>query len=231
MANISIKDVPEQWAEALRQRAARNHRSLQGELMALIEQAVQADVSAAPPGDNAVGKGARVVGWGPCWVTRLSGRAGRPSSRLLPNSTPSTRAPSTKSPWGSTSSAPTGIHVEPAPVRGGAAIALPGSATPLVVDCSTLAGLVFQEDLAGPGRRANCRQDPACAGLVAVRDGQRRGQEAESRSGGHCCRWPARCSVSSGSSCIRWSRPAFLRWPPSTNCRPTTPPTSGWLPN
>ncbi len=40
MANISIKDVPEQWAAALRQRAGRNHRSLQGELMALIEQAV-----------------------------------------------------------------------------------------------------------------------------------------------------------------------------------------------
>lgn len=40
MANISIKDVPEQWAEALRQRATRNHRSLQGELMSLIESAV-----------------------------------------------------------------------------------------------------------------------------------------------------------------------------------------------
>ncbi len=41
MANISIKDVPDAWAEALRQRAARNHRSLQGELMSIIEQAVQ----------------------------------------------------------------------------------------------------------------------------------------------------------------------------------------------
>lgn len=40
MANLSIKDVPEQWAEALRQRAARNHRSLQGELMSLVEQEV-----------------------------------------------------------------------------------------------------------------------------------------------------------------------------------------------
>ena len=40
MSNISIKDVPDQWAEALRQRAARNHRSLQGELMAIIERAV-----------------------------------------------------------------------------------------------------------------------------------------------------------------------------------------------
>lgn len=40
MPTLSIKDVPEQWAEVLRQRAARNHRSLQGELMSLIEQAV-----------------------------------------------------------------------------------------------------------------------------------------------------------------------------------------------
>ena len=41
MSNLSIKDVPEAWAESLRQRAARNHRSLQGELMAIIEQAVR----------------------------------------------------------------------------------------------------------------------------------------------------------------------------------------------
>jgi len=43
MPNLSIKDVPEAWAESLRQRAARNHRSLQGELMAIIEKAVTAD--------------------------------------------------------------------------------------------------------------------------------------------------------------------------------------------
>ena len=41
MSNLSVKDVPEPWAEALRQRAARNHRSLQGELMAIIEAAVR----------------------------------------------------------------------------------------------------------------------------------------------------------------------------------------------
>ncbi|HET8747962.1 MAG TPA: Arc family DNA-binding protein [Ramlibacter sp.] len=40
MPNLSIKDVPEELAEALRQRAARNHRSLQGELMAIIHEAV-----------------------------------------------------------------------------------------------------------------------------------------------------------------------------------------------
>ena len=42
MSNLSIKDVPEAWAESLRQRATRNHRSLQGELMAIIERAVTA---------------------------------------------------------------------------------------------------------------------------------------------------------------------------------------------
>lgn len=53
MTNLSIKDVPEAWAQALRDRAARNHRSLQGELMALIQrvvepQAAHQDASAKP---------------------------------------------------------------------------------------------------------------------------------------------------------------------------------------
>ena len=42
MPNLSIKDVPEAVAEALRQRAAKNHRSLQGELMAIVEAAAVA---------------------------------------------------------------------------------------------------------------------------------------------------------------------------------------------
>ncbi|HRH88067.1 MAG TPA: Arc family DNA-binding protein [Rubrivivax sp.] len=37
--NLSIKDVPDDVAERLRARATRNHRSLQGELMAIVEQA------------------------------------------------------------------------------------------------------------------------------------------------------------------------------------------------
>lgn len=37
--NLSIKNVPEEIADSLRERAARNHRSLQGELMAIIEEA------------------------------------------------------------------------------------------------------------------------------------------------------------------------------------------------
>lgn len=61
MPNLSIKDVPEPWAEALRQRAARNHRSLQGELMAIIERAAAAEASApeAGQGGQAAGEAAR----------------------------------------------------------------------------------------------------------------------------------------------------------------------------
>jgi hypothetical protein len=52
MPNLSIKDVPEEIAEALRQRAARNHRSLQGELMAIITAAASqpSEPAAAEPG-------------------------------------------------------------------------------------------------------------------------------------------------------------------------------------
>lgn len=39
--NLSIKGVPEALAAQLRARAERNHRSLQGELMAIIERAAR----------------------------------------------------------------------------------------------------------------------------------------------------------------------------------------------
>ena len=38
--SLSIKDVPAELAQALRERAAQNHRSLQGELMHILETAV-----------------------------------------------------------------------------------------------------------------------------------------------------------------------------------------------
>ena len=38
--NLSIKNVPDELAQRLRERASRNHRSLQGELMAILEQSV-----------------------------------------------------------------------------------------------------------------------------------------------------------------------------------------------
>jgi plasmid stability protein len=39
--SLSVKDVPEELAQALRERAARNHRSLQGELMHILESAIR----------------------------------------------------------------------------------------------------------------------------------------------------------------------------------------------
>ena len=39
--NLSIRDVPDEWAEKLRERAKRNHRSQQGELIAILEQALK----------------------------------------------------------------------------------------------------------------------------------------------------------------------------------------------
>ncbi len=51
---LSIKDVPEELARRLRERAAQHHRSLQGELMAIIETAaVQSPRSLRELGDLA----------------------------------------------------------------------------------------------------------------------------------------------------------------------------------
>ena len=41
--NLSIKNAPDQVVERLRRRAKRHHRSLQGELLAIIEAAVRED--------------------------------------------------------------------------------------------------------------------------------------------------------------------------------------------
>ncbi len=45
--NISIKNVPKEKLDQLKLRAKRNHRSLQGELLAIIDQAI--GPLAAPP--------------------------------------------------------------------------------------------------------------------------------------------------------------------------------------
>ena len=41
VVNLSVKNVPEAVAQGLRERAAQHHRSLQGELMAILEDAVR----------------------------------------------------------------------------------------------------------------------------------------------------------------------------------------------
>ncbi len=46
--NLSIKNAPDDVVQQLRERAARNHRSLQGELMAIIEEAVRPGARLTP---------------------------------------------------------------------------------------------------------------------------------------------------------------------------------------
>ena len=46
--NLSIKNVPDEIAEQLRRRAAKNHRSLQGELISIIEEAVAKNETMTP---------------------------------------------------------------------------------------------------------------------------------------------------------------------------------------
>lgn len=46
--NLSIKNAPDDVVQRLRQRAERHHRSLQGELLAIIEDAVSADQELTP---------------------------------------------------------------------------------------------------------------------------------------------------------------------------------------
>ncbi|MBV9784518.1 MAG: Arc family DNA-binding protein [Acidisphaera sp.] len=46
--NLSIKNAPDRVVQRLRERAERHHRSLQGELLAIIEAAVQEDHPATP---------------------------------------------------------------------------------------------------------------------------------------------------------------------------------------
>lgn len=62
--NLSIKGVPDDLAERLRARAERHHRSLQGELMAIVEQAALAESGAATSkGVGAVPAGSLRQGW------------------------------------------------------------------------------------------------------------------------------------------------------------------------
>jgi plasmid stability protein len=46
--NLSIKNAPEDVVARLRRRAERHHRSLQGELLAIIEEAVQSERELSP---------------------------------------------------------------------------------------------------------------------------------------------------------------------------------------
>jgi plasmid stability protein len=46
--SLSIKNVPDDVVERLRRRAERSHRSLQGELLAIVEEAVRTEQDLSP---------------------------------------------------------------------------------------------------------------------------------------------------------------------------------------
>lgn len=46
--NLSIKNVTDELAQLLRERATRHHRSLQGELMVILEQSVEEKTVLSP---------------------------------------------------------------------------------------------------------------------------------------------------------------------------------------
>lgn len=84
--NLSVKSVPDALTAALRERAARNHRSLQGELMCILEAALaqpvqpnqpfrstEAPATAGAPGDEKLS------------IDEVAARA----QRLFPNGTSS----------------------------------------------------------------------------------------------------------------------------------------------
>jgi hypothetical protein len=57
--SISIKNVPAEKVELLKLRAKRNHRSLQGELLALIDEAVEKPAKKSMTFDEIVEQGRR----------------------------------------------------------------------------------------------------------------------------------------------------------------------------
>ena len=59
--NLSIKGVPEPLAERLRARAERNHRSLQGELMQIIEQAAVEPADARASVRRGIERGTKTI--------------------------------------------------------------------------------------------------------------------------------------------------------------------------
>ena len=84
--NLSIKNVPKAVAERLRARAERNHRSLQGELLAIVEQAAQEPTAPARPSPAPAGNrpGSLVTG-SKTIEDLMAGRLARPPIVLAPD--------------------------------------------------------------------------------------------------------------------------------------------------
>jgi plasmid stability protein len=76
--NLSIKNTPEEIVRRLKARAARHHRSLQGELMAIVEAAALEEVDYLTPREVLARVRARGIASPPDSVRILrAGREGR----------------------------------------------------------------------------------------------------------------------------------------------------------
>ncbi len=63
MPNLSIKNVPEEVVEKLRQRATRHHRSLQGELMDLVCRFANENIEAESGETRSARESGEASGW------------------------------------------------------------------------------------------------------------------------------------------------------------------------
>ena len=135
MPSLSIKNVPESVVVRLRARAVANHRSLQGELMAVVCQAAEAGVTA---GSFAPQQTAEPLEWESGWmsVEEIAAPGTRPTRLRGPRMHPGGNR---HHPPGAGRSMSELFVVQP---RYAAYRRLP----PLVVDCSVLAALYFQEE-------------------------------------------------------------------------------------
>ena len=67
--NLSIKNVPEDVVAQLRERAERNHRSMQGELLVIVEEAVRpSKLTIAELGERVRGLGLRTGDDATAWI-------------------------------------------------------------------------------------------------------------------------------------------------------------------
>ena len=92
--NLSIKNVPESLADALRARAQSHHRSLQGELMSILEAAVGPGMTVQQPlAEHSLDRVAVKVARGKVEAKAEPKAEARLSAAALSSASPSPQAP------------------------------------------------------------------------------------------------------------------------------------------
>lgn len=71
--NLSVKNVPEALAAALRRRARHHHRSLQGELVAILSEVIARDETGSPPRRGGASIAARETATQTAWTPIRAG--------------------------------------------------------------------------------------------------------------------------------------------------------------